>query len=208
MAEDIRRAAGACAQRFPPPHSAMLAHAQTYRFTVEEYRKLGEVGLFDEDDRVELINGEIIVMSPIGYRHGQTVTNLNECLMEQARRRFMVSPQNPVELDRYSEPQPDIVLVPRTMRAAKRHPLPGDVLLLIEVADSSLPYDRETKLAIYARTGIREFWIVNLRDNVLETFRAPQGEAYTQLRTFALGESAHPEAFEDVAVPVADIIAS
>ena len=186
----------------------MHAHAQTYRFTVEEYRKLGEVGLFDEDDRVELINGEIIVMSPIGYRHGQTVTNLVECLMEQAKRRFMVSPQNPVELDRYSEPQPDIVLVPRTMRTAKRHPLPGDVLLLIEVADSSLPYDRETKLAIYARTGIREFWIVNLRDNVLETFRAPQGEAYTQTRTFALGETAHSEAFDDVAVPVADIIAS
>jgi len=185
----------------------MLAHAQTYRFTVEEYRKLGEVGLFDEDDRVELINGEIIVMSPIGYRHGQTVTNLVECLMEQARRRFMVSPQNPVELDQYSEPQPDIVLVPRSMRTAKRHPLPADVLLLIEVADTSLPYDRETKLAIYARTGIREFWIVNLRDNVLETFRAPQGEAYTHARTFALGETAHPEAFDDVTVPVADIIA-
>jgi Uma2 family endonuclease len=185
----------------------MLAHAQTYRFTVEEYRKLGEVGLFDEDDRVELINGQIVIMSPSGYRHGQTVTNLNECLMEQARRRFMVSPQNPVELDQYSEPQPDIVLVPRTMRTAKRHPLPADVLLLIEVADSSLPYDRETKLAIYARTGIREFWIVNLRDNVLERFRAPQGEAYAQSRTFALGETAQPEAFDDVAVPVADIIA-
>src|SRR5438552_1912922 len=184
----------------------MLTHAQTFRFTVEEYRKLGEVGIFDKDDRVELINGEIVVMPPITFRHAQTVTNLNECLMEQARRRFMVSPQNPVELDQYSEPQPDIVLVPRTMRTAKRHPLPADVLLLIEVADSSLPYDRETKLAIYARTGIREFWIVNLRDNVLETFRAPKGEAYTQARTFALGETAHPEAFADVAVPVADIV--
>jgi Uma2 family endonuclease len=81
------------------------------------------------------------------------------------------------------------------------------VLLLIEVADSSLPYDRETKLAIYARTGIREFWIVNLRDNVLETFRAPQGEAYAQTRIFPVGETAHPEAFTDVAVAVADIIA-
>ncbi len=185
----------------------MLTHAQTYRFTVEEYRKLGEVGLFHEDDRVELINGEIVIMSPIGYRHGQTVTNLVECFMEQSRRRFMVSPQNPVELDRYSEPQPDIVLVPRTMRTAKRHPLPQDVLLLIEVADSSLPYDRETKLAIYARTGIQEFWIVNLQDNTVETFRDPQGERYTQTRVFPLGEFATPAAFPDVIVPVTDVIA-
>src|SRR5258708_40305335 len=103
-----------CASRCTQSHCVMLAHAQTYRFTVEEYRKLGEVGLFDEDDRVELINGEIVIMSPIGYRHGQTVTNLVECLMEQARRRSMVSPQNPVDLDQYPEPHPAIVLVPRT----------------------------------------------------------------------------------------------
>jgi hypothetical protein len=74
----------------------MTLHAETYRFTVDEYRKLGDIGIFDEDDRFELINGEIVVLPPITYRHGQTVTNLNECLMEQARRRFMASPQNPV----------------------------------------------------------------------------------------------------------------
>jgi Uma2 family endonuclease len=93
------------------------------------------------------------------------------------------------------------------MRTAKRHPLPQDVLLLIDVADSSPSYDRETKLTIYARTGIRAVWIFSLRDNIVETYRAPEGERYTQSKIYATGENASPEAFPDVVVPVSEVIA-
>ena len=112
-----------------------------YRFSVEEFHKLGEVGIFHPRDRVELLDGEIIVMSPIGLRHVQAVSWMIECLVEQHRRRYMVSPGNPVWLGEHSEPQPDMMLVPR-VRKLERHPRPEDVFLLVEVSDTSLAYDR------------------------------------------------------------------
>ena len=145
-----------------------------YRFSVEEFHKLGEVGIFRPHDRVELLDGEIIVMSPIGIRHVQAVNWINECLVEQARRRYMVSPGNPIWLHEYSEPQPDMMLVPRVRM--KHHPHPEDVFLLVEVSDSSLAYDRERKQTAYAEAGVREYWIVNLQQDVLEVFRLYAGQ--------------------------------
>ena len=176
-----------------------------YRFSVEEFHKLGEVGFFRPRDRVELLDGEIIVMSPIGIRQVQAVNWINECLVEQARRRYMVSPGNPIWLHEYSEPQPDMMLVPR-VRKLKHHPHPDDVFLLIEVSDSSLTYDRERKLTAYAKAGIREYWIINLQQDILEVFRQPADGKYQVALTFTAGQTLHPLAFEDVIVPVEDII--
>jgi Uma2 family endonuclease len=176
-----------------------------YRFSVEEYHKLGEAGIFQPEDRVELLDGEIIVMSPIGIRHVMAVTWINECLVEQARRRYFVSPGNPVWLHDHSEPQPDMMLVPR-VRPMVRHPHAEDVFLLVEVSDTSLAYDRGRKLAAYARAGVREYWIINLEDDCIEVFREPLDGAYrTELR-FVSGQTFSPLAFPDVVVAGADVI--
>ena len=176
-----------------------------YRFSVEEFYKLGEAGIFRPRDRVELLDGEIIVMSPIGLRHVQAVGWINECLVDQRRRRYLVSAGNPVWLNEHSEPQPDMMLVPR-VRKLERHPRPEDVFLLLEISDSSLAYDRERKLAAYAKAGVREYWIVNLQQDIFEVFRQPADGKYQVALTFTPGQTLSPLAFEDVKVPVADII--
>jgi Uma2 family endonuclease len=184
----------------------MSVQAATYKFTAEEFYRLYETGLLDAKDRIELLNGELIVMHAIGYRHAQAVTNLTSEFGEQARRRYMISPQNPVELERYSAPQPDLVLVPTSRRHARRHPTPDEVFLIIEVADSSLRYDREDKQRAYAATGIREFWLLNLEDDVLEIYRQPEGPAYREHLTVADDGTAAPLAFPDVTIAVAEIL--
>ena len=184
----------------------MSALATTYKFTTEDFYHLYETGVFNSKDRIELLNGEIIIMHAIGYRHAQAVTNLTFDLGEQARRRYMISPQNPVELERYSAPQPDLVLVPMNRRHATRHPTPEEVFLIIEVADSSLDYDREEKLRAYAATGIREFWILNLQDDLLEIYRQPEGPAYREQITIPATGTASPLAFPDVTIALSEIL--
>ena len=176
-----------------------------YRFSVEEFHKLGEVGIFRPRDRVELLDGEIIVMSPIGIRHVQAVSWMVECLVEQARRRYLVSPGNPVWLHEFSEPQPDMMLVPR-VRKIEHHPRPEDVFLLVEVSDSSLTYDRDRKLAAYAAAGVREYWIVNLQQDLIQVFREPSDGTYNVVLSFITGQTLSPLAFEDVTVSVTEII--
>jgi Uma2 family endonuclease len=145
-------------------------------------------------------------MHAIGKRHAQAVCNLNMDFAEHARRRFMVSPQNPVWLDEMSEPEPDIVLVPWRRKAGESHPQPSDVFLIVEVADSSLRYDRRDKMRAYARVGIREFWILNLEENVMEVFRTPTGESYADTARVEAGETLSPLAFPDVALSIDEII--
>ena len=184
----------------------MSALADTFKFTVEDFIRLYEAGVIDSKDRIELLNGELIIMHAIGLRHAQGVTNLNFEFGEQARRRFMISPQNPVELEQYSAPQPDLTLVPMSRRYAKRHPTPAEVFLIIEVSDSSLSYDREDKMRAYAAVGIREFWILNLEDDVLEIHREPEGTSYRDVTTVAANGTASPLAFPDVVISLAEII--
>ena len=184
----------------------MSALATTYKFTTEDFYHLYETGVFNSKDRIELLNGEIIIMHAIGYRHAQAVTNLNAYLSEQARRRYKISPQNPVELERYSAPQPDLTLVPWSRGNSKRHPAPEEVFLIIEVADSSLDYDREEKLRAYAATGIREFWILNLQDDRLEIYRQPEGPAYREQITIPADGTASPLAVPDVTIALAEIL--
>jgi Uma2 family endonuclease len=184
----------------------MSALAATYRFTVDEFIRLNETGILDAHDRIELLNGELIIMHAIGHRHNQAVTNLNFEFVEQSRRRFMLSPQNPVELEEYSAPQPDLVLVPMSRRYTKRHPKPDEVFLIVEVADSSLSYDRQEKMRAYAAVGIREFWILNLEDDVLEAHRQPEGAGYREVATIPSDGSASPLAFPDVSIALRDVI--
>ncbi len=184
----------------------MSALATTYKFTFDEFYRLYEIGLIESKDRIELLNGEIIIMHAIGHRHAQTVTNLTADFLEQSRRRYLISPQNPVVLEEYSAPQPDIVVVPWSRRKANRHPTPSEVFLIIEVADSSLQYDRGDKMRAYAACGITEFWILNLEDDVLEIHRQPEGSAYRELLTIPADGTASPLAFPDVFIALADII--
>jgi len=183
----------------------MSALAATYKFTVQEYYRLYEAGVLEDRDRIELLNGELIIMHPIGERHAQAMTNVASYLAEQMRRRFMISPQNPVELDQFSAPQPDLVLVPWA-RKSKRHPTPAEVFLIVEISDTSLRYDRGDKLHAYAAVGIREFWIVNLEADTIEIYRQPEGVTYREQLVVPLEGTASPLAFPDVSIAVADII--
>jgi Uma2 family endonuclease len=178
---------------------------QPFRFSVEEYNKMGEAGIFRPEDRVELLDGEILIMSPIGLRHIMAVTWITDWFGDHGRKRYSISPGNPVFLNDYSEPQPDIMLVPRVRRMEHKS-RPDEVFLLVEVSESSLTFDLGRKRKAYAKPGVREYWIVNLEEDVLEVFRQPEEGKYAVELRFAVGESVSPLAFEDVVVPVAEII--
>lgn len=179
--------------------------APTYEFSVEEYLKLGEAGIFHEDDRVELLNGDIVIMAPIGIRHMNAVRRLINNMARHLRGRCLVDAQNPVVIDGQSMPQPDLLLLRADLDESKA-PGPRDVLLLVEVADSSLIYDQTDKLEAYARNGIAEYWILDLTRNELHVFRDPQGPAYRTVRRLTKEESIAPQAFPDTGVPVAELL--
>jgi Uma2 family endonuclease len=157
-----------------------------HRFTAEEYHRMGEAGLFGEDDRVELIEGEIIEMTPIGSRHAGTVKRLIRLLGQAVGEQAIISAQDPLRLGPRSEPQPDIALLrPRDDFYATGHPAAADVLLLIEVAEASLRYDREVKIPLYARHGIPAVWLVDLAGRELTAHQEPAGDGYQQTRVVA-----------------------
>jgi Uma2 family endonuclease len=148
-------------------------------FTVREYYRLAETGILNEDDHVELIDGEIVKMTPIGSAHAGCVNRLNALLQKCFGGRGIVSVQNPIRLDAYTEPQPDLsVLSPRDDSYAAGHPGPEDVLLVVEVADSSLQYDRDVKTMVYAAAGIPEMWLVDLKGEHVDVFTSPQRTHY------------------------------
>jgi Uma2 family endonuclease len=176
-------------------------------FTVAEYERMSETGILSEQDRVELIEGEIIKMSPVGERHAACVDALAELLKELLGRSVNVRVQNPIRLDDYSEPQPDIALLKRRDDFYKNaHPRPDDVLLIIEVSDSTLEYDRQIKLPLYARAGVGEVWIVNLVDEVIETHAQPSGDSYQTAGRFARGESVQSRAVEGLRVEASSLL--
>ncbi len=147
-----------------------------HRFTLEEYHRLIEQGFFQPDDRVELIEGILVDMSPLHPPHAGTVDSLKEDLVTNVKRQAKVRIQQPITLpQQITEPEPDFVLAVRTEDYRTKHPLPCDVLLVGEVSDSTLAYDRGKKAQLYAEAGIQEYWIVNLIDNVLEVYRDPVG---------------------------------
>jgi Uma2 family endonuclease len=159
------------------------------RFNVREYYQMASAGILTEDDRVELIEGEIVEMSPIGSRHAACVGRLNRLFNTQLGERALVRVHDPVRLNERNEPEPDVALVlPRGDFYASSHPSPSDVLLIVEVADTSAAYDRSTKAPLYARAGIPEVWLVDLEHDRIEVLREPSARGYRVVRPYARGE--------------------
>lgn len=176
-------------------------------FTADEYLRMGEVGILHEDDRVELIEGEIVELNPIGSRHAARVNRLNALINQQVVGRAIVSVQNPVLLPDRTAPEPDVmVLRPREDFYAEAHPTPGDVLLLIEVSDTSLEYDREVKLPMYARAGVPEVWIVDLTGEEILTHTRPEGDAYADIGRVGRGGSLSSQTISDLTLNVDDVL--
>jgi Uma2 family endonuclease len=176
-------------------------------FTVDEYHKMAEVGLLTEDDRVELIDGEIIEMAPIGELHFGHVNRFTHVFNRAFRDRAVLHIQNPVRLGLRREPQPDVTLLRlRDDFYAARMPTPEDVLLLVEIADSSLDYDRNTKVPLYAEAGILEYWLVNLIDDQIIVYRDPGPSGYGVVEVFRRDDAIRPLAFPDVEIAVSDVL--
>lgn len=167
------------------------------RFTIRDYYRMAEAGLFGEDDRVELIEGDIVEMTPIGSRHAGTVTYLHRTLSLRLGDRALVSAQNPIQFPELrSEPQPDLaVLRPRADFYRGSHPESRDILLVIEVADTSILPDRRVKVPLYAKAGIREVWLVDLSDDCVEVYGDPVSGRYRETRVLRRGDSVPMTAF-------------
>ena len=166
-----------------------------------------DVGILAENDRVELLDGDIIAMPSIGDWHATSVNRLNNLMLPLLRQRAIMSVQNPARLDDINEPIPDIMLLRwRDDFYREGHPTPADVLLLIEVADTSIEYDRNAKLNAYARAGIPEVWIVTRKDRRIEAYTEPADAEYANVRYAGHGENIAPSAFPDVVLEIDRVI--
>ena len=175
----------------------------TKTFTVEQYERMVEVGILAEDDRVELIEGEIVEMSPIGSSHAACVNCLTTLLVQKLGRSAIVSVQNPVRLGKRSQPQPDFALLKwRNDFYRQSLPKPGDVLLLIEVSDTTLAFDKQVKAPLYARAGIEELRVVNLQDEEIEVHTRPSGGAYQLVTRLGRGETVNSDNVPGLALEV------
>jgi len=178
-------------------------------FTRAEYHRMGEVGILTSRDRVELIRGEIIQMSPIGRRHYAFVNNLNQLLIARLAGRAILAVQGPIVLTDDTEPEPDLAVIRRRTPPYKdREAHAEDAFLLIEVAESSLAFDRTTKLRLYAAAGIPEYWVVDCVAESIEVHRVPGADGYRDV-TLVVGPAATvtPQAFPDVALSLTEIFA-
>lgn len=176
-------------------------------FNVSDYYRMAEAGILTEDDRVELIEGEIVVMSPIGSRHAACVRRVEKLLERAISHLSLVSVRNPIALDDYSEPEPDIALLrPREDFYASAHPTPDDVLLVIEVADSSERYDREVKVPLYARAGIPETWVVALLADTIHQYGDAVDGNYQTHNEFKHGDSITSRVLPELKVAVNEIL--
>jgi len=153
-----------------------------HKLDVDDFFRMADAGIFGRDDRIELIDGDLIDMAPIGQGHEAVVGGLNEALVLACAGRAIVWPQNSLRLNRLNVPQPDFTVLRRRadFYATGERPGPADVLLLVEVADSSLTFDRTVKLPLYARANIAEYWIVDLKRRVIEAYRRPVGDGYAE----------------------------
>ena len=175
------------------------------RLTVEEFEDLGRQGIYGEDDRVELIHGEIVTMAPVGGEHVEALSLLNRTVVLQVGTLYLVQMQSPIRLSNDGEPMPDLAIV-RDRPYGAQVPTEADVLLVIEVSDTTLRYDRTTKLALYAAVGIPEVWIVNLRARQIERYTAPEGDRYTQDAVAERGQTLTSIVLPELSIPVSTIL--
>ena len=185
----------------------MTTQPQGRVFTVGEYYRMAEANILTEEDRVELIAGQIVAMSPIGSRHAACVKRLNLLLGKMIGDSMLLGVQDPIALDAYSEPEPDLVLLrPRADFYAAAHPAAGDVLLAIEVADTSASYDREVKVPLYAQAGIPEVWLIDLQQDRIEVYARPQGNAYQQRVEVAAADTFTSPTVAGLTLAAADLL--
>jgi Uma2 family endonuclease len=187
----------------------MLAEVTKRLFTVDEFYRMADAGIFNEDDRVELIEGEIIQMSPIGHRHMVCVNRAADLMIVALQGKAIVSIQNPLRLNKYNEPQPDVVAFKwrADYYVSKPYTL-EDALFVVEVSDTTLRYDTRIKLPIYAANGVPEVWIENLQENVLLVCREPISKTYQTQLTLRPGDFASPLAFPEVRFKVENLLGS
>lgn len=187
--------------------SDMEGAARRYKFTVADYERMGEAGLFAKGPRVELLGGEIVEMSPIGSRHAACVDKLAKVLGVHCGDAAIVRSRNPIVLDNESEPEPDVSLLrPRADFYASGHPEPENILLAIEVADSSLHFDRDVKSPLYATAGVQRLWIVDLNAGAIDVCDEPVDGAYQRVRRFLPGERLALPVGGDRSLDVADVL--
>lgn len=177
------------------------------RFTVEEYHQMGEAGILGPEDRTELIDGEVVLMPPIGDWHQETVDRATELFVLRFGDVARVRIQGPARLDPHNEPQPDVLLLRRKSGFyGAGHPGPEDVLLAIEVSDTTVRYDRQTKIPLYARLGVPETWQIERRRDTVTVFRNPSPDGYQDVRVLSRGDTIVPIAFPDREVAVVDLL--
>jgi Uma2 family endonuclease len=185
----------------------MVVHLLPGPFTVDTYHRLAELGIFDEDDRVELLDGQIVEMTPIGGPHAACVLRLTDLLSRRTGSDIGVSVQNPVVLAERWEPQPDIAVLRRPGGFAGAWlPRPQDVVLVIEVADTSLERDRDVKIPRYAAAGIPEAWLVDLADDTIGVYRGPGPDGFSDIVTVTRGETLQPLLLPGVAIAANEIL--
>ena len=185
----------------------MSVQIQKHYFSVDDYYRMADAGVFPIDARVELIEGEVIEISPPGSRHAGCVMRLNSLLHRQTDLSGVVSVHNPVRLNDFSEPQPDIALLkPRDDFYASAHPTPADVLLIIEVADTTVEYDRRVKLPLYARAGIPEAWLMILPKEIVEVHSQPVNGKFQKVQPLKRGKTLRSPTIDELGFKIDDLL--
>ncbi len=176
------------------------------RFSVDEYYKMIELGMLKDYEKAEIIEGELIPKMPIGDRHAFAVDILMEFFIKNVSDKIRVRVQNPIRISDFNEPEPDIVLADLTKFDGKRHPRPAETILIVEVSDSTLKYDRDTKLSLYAEAEIPEVWIVNLKNNIIEVHQKPNIGIYQLAQIYKLGETVKSSVLPNLEIEVNKIL--
>ncbi len=190
------------------PASGTISGVTRWRIKVDDYYRVAEAGLFARDARLELIEGEIFILSPIGNRHAACVDRTTEGFHVGLQGRAILRVQGPLRIDDHNEPQPDLMLLRRREDFyASAHPGPADVLLLVEIMDTSAAYDRGVKLALYARAEIAEVWLIDLNNLRIEIHRQPSQALYTEISIRTRGQRVSPGAFNDLELEVNALLA-
>jgi Uma2 family endonuclease len=184
---------------------ADIAHARRF-FTADEFERMDLAGVFSPEERLELIEGDIVEMAPVGPGHGAAIACLNKRLILGVGDRAVVWIQGGVRIALRSLPRPDLALL-RPRSYCKANPSPADILLVVEVAESSLRFDRIRKQRLYATAGIPEYWVASVGGEWVEVYRLPEGEGYRDIRRVQGGETTAPLGFPDVVIAIADIFA-
>ncbi len=176
------------------------------RFSVDEYYQMIELGILKDYEKAEIIEGELIQKMPIGDKHASVVNNLTRILIRNVSDDVLVSVQNPLRISDFNEPEPDFVLADLTKFDGKRHPRPAETLLVVEVSDSTLKYDRDTKLSLYAEAEIPEVWIVNLKNDIVEVHQNPSVGIYQLTQIYKRGDIVKSAVLSNLEIAVDKIL--